>query len=48
MTEKRPTLDELLEQLDESRVDVDWRSDDSDDSEHVPPAPLAEVNPDEK
>ncbi|MCR3902821.1 hypothetical protein NUK36_08290 [Aeromonas hydrophila] len=37
---KRPTLDELLEELNGPRVDVDWKS-------GVQPELLAEVDPDE-
>ncbi|HDX8616825.1 TPA: hypothetical protein RQN55_003025 [Aeromonas dhakensis] len=40
-TEKRPTLDELLEELNGPRVDVDWKSSD------VQPELLADVDPDE-
>ncbi|MNX91435.1 hypothetical protein D3C86_1235130 [compost metagenome] len=37
---KKPTLDELLEELNHPRVDVDWKS-------GVQPELLAEVDPDE-
>jgi hypothetical protein len=41
--EKRPTLDELLEELDCPLIELDWRSD---DLENVQPEPLAESDPD--
>ncbi|MEV3817384.1 hypothetical protein RI537_14845 [Aeromonas salmonicida] len=43
--EKRPTLDELLEELDGPLVELDWRSD---DLENVQPEPLAESDPDKE
>ena len=41
--EKRPTLDELLEELDGPLLELDWRSN---DLENVQPEPLAESDPD--
>ncbi|EIS3740375.1 hypothetical protein LO908_002751 [Aeromonas hydrophila] len=38
---KRPTLDELLEELDDPLYDIDWKSGD------VQPELLADVDPDE-
>lgn len=44
MAEKiRPTLDELLEELDGPLIELDWRSD---DLENVQPESLAESDPD--
>ncbi|EKP0316799.1 hypothetical protein RRM51_001035 [Aeromonas veronii] len=40
-TEKRPTLDELLEELDDPLYGIDWKSGD------VQPELLADVDPDE-
>lgn len=40
--EKRPTLDELLEELDGPLIELDWRSG---DLENVQPEPLAELDP---
>ncbi|MER0108464.1 hypothetical protein ABQG55_07175 [Aeromonas dhakensis] len=39
--EKRPTLDELLEELNDPLYEIDWKSDDAQ------PELLADVDPDE-
>lgn len=43
---KKPTLDELLEELNHPRVDVDWKSDDADVQPKLLDELLAQCDPD--
>jgi len=45
-TEKRPTLDELLEELNGPRYTIDWKSDDADVQPNLLDELLAQCDPD--